>query len=393
MKAVGSVAVVLATTIALVAGLFAVRPFDKASQGFDRAFGATPQWTQVSRLVHDPRTQELSRGDAPRRSFDTLAAYWGGAPAAAKVLVIGNSQTIAVSLAPGEEPPTEDEPTWTDLITRHLAGRSARPALVYRLAAPGMSYTEALFYIEYMALYPELRPDVLVIQLNYQSFWNGGIRAGMFELLDEPRFRAAADAESRSGRPFADAFAYALREHDAHARPAAAMSATAGFGAAFETATRRWLERIPGFGARHVQKEDLAELLYRMRIYLLRLRPTTARSIAGTRFVQAGASIQAILAFCRDRAIRPVLFVAPVNPRLNLYRTPEDLERFMALVRDIEAGGVVVEHLEDAVPAEMWGRQFDGPDPLHLGRKGHAALAGRLIPPIETALGGEHGLQ
>jgi hypothetical protein len=383
-----SVFAVLVTTLALLAGLFALRPFDRASQLLDRAFGATPPWTQVGRLVHDPTTQELSRGEAPRRSFAILAETWRARPEARKVLIIGNSQTMAVSLAPGEPPPTDEEPTWTDLVTRHFA---AHGALVYRLSAPGVSYPEALFYVEYLAQHPELRPDVLVLQLNYQSFWNGGIRAGMYELLDDPAFRAAAVAESRSGAPYADAFALALREHDAHTTTKEAPALAPG--ALVDAAARRWLDGIPGMAARHEQKEDLAELLYRMRIYLLHLRPTTARSIAGTRFIQSRAAIEAILAYCRKAGIRPVLFLAPVNPRLNLYKTDEDRARIVGLVADLEAGGALVAHLEDAIAADLWGRQFNGPDPLHLGRRGHAELARRLIPVIAAALEGRNGVQ
>lgn len=393
MKAVGSVAAVLATTLVLLAALFAARPFDRASEVLDRIFTGVPASTQVPRLIHDPRTQELSRGEAPRRSFETLAAHWSGAPGAGKVLVIANSQAMKVSLAPGEAPSTEGEPTWTDHLARRFAARM--PAtLVYRLAAPGMSYQEALFYVEYMALRPELRPDVIVVQLNYQSFWNGGIRAGMLELLDEPRFRDAIERESLSGHPFANAFASALKEYRAHAPPRASVAAPAGLGVGVEIATRRWLGELPGFGERHVHKEDLAELLYRARVYLLRLRPTTARSIDGTRFVQARASVEAILEFCRKQNIRPVLFLAPVNPRISLYRTEEDRQRFLGLVADLEAGGAVVARLEDAIPAELWGREFGGPDPLHLGRRGHAALADRLVEPIAAATPGAwHGVQ
>ena len=405
MKALASLAATVATAFGLLLGIFALHPFRGASALLDRAFGAPPAWTQVTALVRDPKTQELSRGEAPLRSFAALADRWK--TPGRRVLIIGNSQTMEISLAPGEERPTGVERTWTDLATAELEGAPpGQRALAYRLSAPGMSYPEALWYVEYMALHPELRPDVLVLQINYQSFWNGGVRRGMLELLDDPAFAAAIEAEGRSGQPFSETFAVALADHAKRAKAVKSEQDAQstddadqpGFGIAAEAAVRARLDGISGFRARHDQKEDLAEMLYRARIYLLRLKPSTARSITGTRVVQARACLARILAFCREQHIRPVFFMAPVNPQVKLYRSDDDRQRLADAVREIEAlGAIRVVPIENAIPAEMWGRQYNGPDPLHLGRKGHQQLAQLLLPEIRRALaesdGGVHGVQ
>jgi hypothetical protein len=398
MKASASLAATLSTAFGLALGIFALHPFRSASALLDRAFGAPPAWTQVTALVRDAKTQELSHGEAPLSSFAALAARWK-APGR-RVLVIGNSQTMEISLAPGEERPAGVERTWTDLVAAELDGAPpGHRALAYRLSAPGMSYPEALWYVEYMALHPALRPDVLVLQINYQSFWNGGVRRGMLELLDDPAFAAAIDAEGRSGLPYAETFATAFADHDKRAKTVPSKDDDhGGFGVAAEAAVRRRLDAVPSFHARHDQKEDLAEMLYRARIYLLRLKPSTARSITGTRVVQARACLARILAFCREQHIRPVFFMAPVNPQVKLYRTEEDRQRLADAVREIEAlGGIRVVPIENAIPAQMWGRQYNGPDPLHLGRNGHQRLAQLLLPQIRQALaeseGGAHGVQ
>jgi lysophospholipase L1-like esterase len=395
MKTVLPVIVVLALSLSLLAGLFAARPFAKGSAVLDHLFGAPPEWTQVSSLAIDPETQELSQGEKPLKSFRILARAWGREPDSGHVLIIGNSQTLAMSLSPGEAKPTSPEYTWPDLVAQDLRAGLYPQALCYRLAAPGMSYAEALWYVEYLDLHREIRPDVLVLQLNYQSFWNGGVRPGMLELLHEPDFRAAIRKESRSQLPYAETFAQALRDfasspeqagEDSKAKSGVRLAGMA-LAPGFEKDARASLDRIPAFQARHEQKGDLIELLYRARIYLLRLKPTTARTIDGTRFQQARACLLRILSFCQDRNIQPVFFSAPVNPLVYLYRTSADRERFDDCLREMETqSGTRILRLEDAIPARLWGRQFDGPDPLHMGRQGHARFAELMAPPIAEAL-------
>jgi hypothetical protein len=397
VRPLGSLAAVLAATSAFLVGIFVARPFQKVSQGLDTAFHATPAWTQVSALVRDPRTQELSTGEHPLKSLATLSSDWQAHAGEQKVVIMGNSQTMAMSLAPGEEAPAAGaaERTWTDWTTAHFAAAPTK-ALVYRLSAPGMSYPEALWYVEYLALHPDLHPDALVLQVNYQSFWNGGVRAGMLEMLEEPAFREAIERESRASQPYSETFANALKDFAKKANSAKASSeaSSPGFGAGLEARARGALDTIPGFRARHDQKEDLIEMLYRSRIYLLRLKPTTARSISGTRVIQAVACLDRILQFCAEQKIKPLLFLAPVNPEVKLYRTSDDQEQFFARIHEIEARGhVKVRSLENNIPGPMWGRQFDGPDPLHLGREGHHEMARQMIPALEAVLRGQDGVQ
>ena len=399
MKRVGSVFGVLGITSALLVGIFLIRPFEKGGRALDLAFGAPPPWTQVTSLVRDPQTQELSTGEDPLKSFAILKSTWQSSPGAQKVVIMGNSQTMAVSLAPGEPPATGEERTWTDWTTEHFLAAPTK-ALVYRLSAPAMSYPEALWYVEYLALHPELHPDALVLQINYQSFWNGGVRAGMLGMLEDPAFRAAIEREAAAEKPYSETFGAALKDRP---KPAAGEGkpssdstpeAVVSLGSRAEASARDSLDRVPGFKARHEQKEDLAGMLYRARIYLLRLKPTTARSITGTRVVQAVACLDRILEFCAEQKIKPVLFLAPVNPAVKLYGTPDDQAQFNTRVHELEARShITIQPFEHSIPATMWGRQYDGPDPLHLGRAGHRAMADQMIPAIEAALKGQNGVQ
>ena len=50
-----------------------------------------------------------------------------------------------------------------------------------------------LWYATYLALHAPIKPDVLLIQLNYQNFANAGVRDGMLELLTDTDFRKGCE--------------------------------------------------------------------------------------------------------------------------------------------------------------------------------------------------------
>src|SRR5579859_6689350 len=135
LKKIISVASVLAVAGALVWLMLAHDPFAVANDALDSAFNATPKWTQVENVYRDPRTQDVSHGNDPAASLAVLAAYWSQHPHASKLMFMGNSQMMTISLAPGEQPPTSPEKTYVDLVGEQLAGSDE---LVYRMAAPGL---------------------------------------------------------------------------------------------------------------------------------------------------------------------------------------------------------------------------------------------------------------
>jgi hypothetical protein len=386
MKPVFATAGTVAATLALTAALLWVDPFAQFSAVLDAAFGAAPQWTQVSNLSRDPHTQEISHGENPRAGLDFLAGYWRG-KAGERVVILGNSQTFSVSLAPGELPRKEPEPTYPDLVAAHLAQKGA---LGYRLAAPGLSYSEALWCLEYLLSSPALTPSTIVLQVNYQAFWNGGIRASMQDLLRTPEFRARIDRLAGSGQAYAEGFGDALRKWDVQrSQTAAAGAPQAGFGPRLEKLARGWLAAIPLFHRRPLVKDSFAQLLYRMRLYFLRIKPSNARSIDGPRMTQSQAAIEEIARECQTGGVRLILLVAPVNPSVSLYRSKEDKARYEDFVQTVATGhGLTRLDLENAVEAPLWGRQLNSPDPLHLGRRGHEAVSERVVATLDAAAAG-----
>ncbi|MEZ5356535.1 MAG: SGNH/GDSL hydrolase family protein [Bryobacteraceae bacterium] len=378
MKAAAIAAAAIGLTVCLTGALLAVRPFDKANQALDWMFGAPPAWTQVKNLVRDERIQELSRGERPLASFRALRKHWEGRTGR-RVCFIGNSQMLAVSLAASEERSEETEPTYVDRLA--LDGDKLG-LLVYRLSAPGMSYPEALWYVHYLLLEERIRPDEVVLQINYQAFWNAGIRGGMLEMLEQDRFREVIEREAAGNAAYAETFREALRtwKQMREKKPETA-AADARVGERVEAATRKRLgELFPRFAERRTHKDDLLEMLYRLRVYVLQLKPSTARTITGTRWERSRAAVEAIVEACREKQVKVLLFHAPLNPKVKLYRSERDRQNYREFVETVAGReGVQLVDLEHAVPAQYWGRWMNGPDPLHLGRKGHKLMAARFI--------------
>lgn len=366
-------------TLLLTAFLLTTNIFQGAVDVLDKAFGAAPKWTQVQNMVHDPATQDLSHGEKPKEAFLALEQAWAEPGDARRVMVLGNSQTMAISLAPGEGPSATPERAWVDLLARQKRAGEV-PLLVYRSSTAGLSYTEALWYTHYLASHPAVRPDALVLQLNYQSFWNGGVREGLLEMLDDGAFRKRIEAEAASAQPYSDTFVQAIRAHtETRREKAGSIREDTPPGMRWDGWVRQELEAWPPFAQRAEQRTAFAELLYRLRVYVLKLTPATARTISGTRWNASCAAIESIARICRESGIRLVLFSAPVNPKVNLYRTPEDRETYRKFVHSLEAAdGVRVHDLENTIPQQYWGMWLTLPDPLHLGREGHQLMANQM---------------
>jgi hypothetical protein len=185
-------------------------------------------------------------------------------------------------------------------------------------------------------------------------------------------------------------FQNALEQFDArkaHAASAAKPSGDRGFGPALEDAVRARLEKISVYRRRPLGKQAFEQMLYRGRLYFLRIKPSNARSISGPRLDRSHAALDAIADACRQARVRLVLFTAPLNPRVSLYGSDEDKERFETFVSGLaEKYDLRLFDLEHRVAAELWGRQFNSPDPLHMGRKAHELMADEIVAAVSAAL-------
>ena len=390
MKQVLRAAPLVAATVLFAALLLRVPLLEGINNALDWIFGAPPRWTQVSRLPKDPRLHEVSGGDHPSGSLSQLAAMWRSS-SGPRIIFIGNSQMQAMSLASGENPSGDRaDQTYFDLIADSFSRRHSA-ARFYRLSAPGMNYQEALWYLEYLAAHPELKPEGLVMQINYQAFWLSGIRDGMLELLEDPQFRARIEARVAQGAAYTPIFEEALKTYERRLRQKGETQASVAQppGLHLETAVRKVLSATSLPSNRARQKEELFNLLYRIRLYIFNLKPSTARSITGVRLERSRAAMEALMALCQEKNIDVLLFSAPLNPSVQLYRTDEDRTAYAAFLDGLEQRyGIQVLRLDNLIPAAEWGRWFNGPDPLHLSRAGHRRVAERLTQALTEKVEG-----
>ncbi len=253
----------------------------------------------------------------------------------------------------------------------------------------GRSYTEVLYYLDSLGS-AGIKLTTLVVQVNYQSFWNGGIRDSLLDLLSEPAFRGRVESRAHSSESYAPIFQDALKqyqERQERAPKAGEATARGGFGAGIEDTARGWLEHLPLYQSRPAEKQAFDQMLYRGRLYFLHIKPSTARSITGPRLERNQAALDAVAATCRETSVTLALFTAPVNPLVSLYATPENKSNFSGFVRGLSKKyDLPLFDFEGTVSADLWGRQYNGPDPLHMGRKAHQLVAEEMIAAIQAAL-------
>jgi hypothetical protein len=377
---------IIAASLALAVALLSGAPFEAARQRLGTVFGAEPAWTQVTHLYQNPEIQETSHGEQPVHSLSTLARSWGDPARVRRVLFMGNSQMFDISLAPGEGASQGEEMTYTDLVAEHYRHRAMSNVACYRLAAPGMTYTEMLWYLTYFLNDPDLKPEMLLVQVNYQAFWNGNVRDGLLPMVrSNANFKTELQRMASDGKPYSSDFSDALRRYDGES---ALQPQTAPWyqpGVQIESRMRDFLQKVPAFERRHLQKDSLMDLLYSGRVYLLHLKPTTARSITGARLSRSQAALEKIVQLATSKHVTILLFNSPVNPRVSLYRTEADRKHYRDFLLQLtQRYQVELVDLECEIPAALWGRWMSTPDPLHMGRAGHQKMADLMIRLIDT---------
>lgn len=376
-----------------VAGVWVLLTFDPLLHIRARlsAIGAARADADVTYLYIDPLTQESSRGAHVLESLRTLEPAWCAATERTRFMLMGNSQTLSIILSPTETRVAAPEKTYPDelLDLLHASGASVRG---YRLSAPNLGYTEALWYVEYLLSHRCLKPTDLILQANFETFRKTGIRDSMLELLDDPAFLTAVESEAQSQTPYGATMRQAIARYRTRLAtttgaktPVAEATATGvnqarGLGGVFETGVRSLLDRSALFRSRARLKGEFVGSLYLTRSHLLNITASSKRSVgAATLSLNVGA-FERIGELCRMNGIRLTVFNAPQNPLAPLYQTDEEQEKYHRVIADLGKNYAWrLFDFEDSIPKEMWGVWIDGPDPIHFGRAAHARFAELLF--------------
>lgn len=388
MKEKGTRALVLVViTLVALAGLLVLDPFRILEEVLVKMGGAGREDAMVSSLYKNPETQEVSNGANPLANLRKLETYWCGAKDPTRFVLFGNSQTYTVLLAPQEQVSQEEERTYPDLLLERLRGEGD-DVRGYRLSAPNLSYMEVLWYLHYLLARPCLAPNEIIVQLNFENFRKSGVRPGMTELLKDPGFAEAVEAEARSSAPYAATFQQAIDQYESKLAqergaetgvPGASktgMSISHGIAGPLETRVRQVLDMSSRFRARTRMKAELLDAMYLARVHLLGITPSTKRSIGGATLTVGVSSLERIGELCRQRGIRVVFFDAPQNPIAPLYRTEQDRQRYQLIVNGLSRKYAWrYADFENSIPGDMWGVWIDGPDPIHFGRAAHQRMA------------------
>jgi hypothetical protein len=386
----------LCTSFVLVWVLLAWDPFRVTRDLAIRLGGPVREDAMVTNLYRNTATQEITNGAAPLQGLNQLASAWcTSANDLKRFILLGNSQTFTMLLAPSEPSSDGVQRTYLDQLLQQENTRG-RSVLGYRLSAPNLSYPEVLWYLHYILTRPCMEPDRIIIQLNYESFRKVGIRDGMLELLADPAFAAAIRHEAEGSSAYTASFRQAMMRYgelSVRTRSAAAVTLASGastgttgivrgfrLGTRLETSLRGVLARSASFRNRPTLKDELLTTLYLLRVNVLGITPTTKRSLGGVALAMSVSALDRVGQLCGQNHIKLEFFLAPQNPRASLYRTSADLHEYQRITdRLIHRYAWRSVDLEDIIPANEWGIWIDGPDPIHFGRAAHARMAQYLM--------------
>jgi lysophospholipase L1-like esterase len=93
-----------------------------------------------------------------------------------------------------------------------------------------------------------------------------------------------------------------------------------------------------------------------------------------------------LVRLARSRDVPVFIYNAPVNPAVDMFFESEYRAYLARLQALAESEGAQFADLANAVAAGDWGYWIDGPDPIHVGERGHRTIAARLDAAFGYAL-------
>ncbi|MBI4353089.1 MAG: hypothetical protein HY593_04090 [Candidatus Omnitrophica bacterium] len=307
---------------------------------------------------------------------EDLERYWSFIPDAVSlplVLLTGMSQMYMINDF------REGDQTIVEWMDDALSKKGVR---AFGLAAPNLSNEEAFFLLLAAASEPKTTPRVWIFGVCFDKFRNIDLRPGYRTFLKnrpplQERWKAMADR-------------YAERYPLATDKMKSTLSAlrqeirkTTSFESCLRERTAAWVPMV------RVRKELNARIqmsLFLLRNKLLGIKPASKRPIIPSRLRMNKEFLGLAAEAAREKGIKLVVYVVPLNPQAESPYVPEQYEEFKEwLAQFALRNGLPTADWEKRVPVEEWGELMDGPDFKHFKGAGHRLTADALLDLMERS--------
>lgn len=257
---------------------------------------------------------------------------------------------------------------------------------VFGLAAPNLSHEEALFLLLTTLRRPETKPSAFVFAVSFEKLREVDLRPQYRAyLLQHPETIAAwRDIAQRYRRKWPLATRKMLATLDDVERNDAPGKQK------FESRLRAAVsDVVPLVKERKNLNSQLQTAIFSFRNLVFGINNMTERPIVRERYDTNREFLGLLTDVARENGVRVMLYICPFNPRADNPYIPEEYAAFkLWLAGFAREKHVPLANLENAVPADDWGKFFGGPDFKHFKGEGHRKTAAALLAAFGPELRG-----
>lgn len=332
-------------------------------------------------LMQSERLQS-GTNEVPRYDWSVGAEqekYWAYMPDARKqplVVLDGMSQIYAIN---------EEQPG--DRITSEILDDSVKSGgtRVFSIAAPNLNNEELLFHLHALAQDSATTPKLLVFGVCFDKMRNVEVRETMRDVLaDVP----ALDSAWRRSSDLLQTEFPELAKQMTRTLEGARARQTLRFDQRVEQSLVEAVGGVlPVVAIRSDLRTFVFERAYLLRNWMFRIKTSTKRPMLADRYVLNQQALVAAVRYAKQRGMRVLLYVIPLN---RIAETPYVTEQYdgfkLWLQQTANTERAAFADLDTAVPDASWGLLYGQPDFKHFKEAGHVATANALLPLIRAQL-------
>jgi hypothetical protein len=312
---------------------------------------------------------------------ENLPAYWSSVPDARQtrlVILSGMSQMHTIN---NRQPGDELICQWLDDA---LANKGTR---VWGFAAPNLCNEEALFQLVSLLSDPAKHPHIFIYGLCFDKMRNTDLRVGYQQFLREhPEIQKAyAQAADK----------YAARYPMAAAKMRLTLtdlSKSEGQRAdSLESQLRADVGHVVPLVAARKDLNAWAQIQFHsLRDVILNIKSDTKRPVIQSRYDMNVQFLKMLVDLSRANGVEPLFYVIPLNPQADNPYVPAEYENFKREITDYcTRQHIAFANFENVVPAEDWGKFFNGQDFKHFNGAGHKQTSEAILRNFEPILTGK----